>query len=101
MTAHKTIVHDLLVPQDVVDRKLMTNLIVQYHQKKFSPEVLELLGRVLGFSEDEKNKVGLRRRGLLGLLTPLAPPISAEEQPNLVELWVSFLEKETDTPGGP
>ena len=89
--------------EDVVDRKLMSNLIIQYHTKKEKKEVLGLLARILNFSEDEKSAVGLgTRRGILsGLIAPLPPPdISAEEvgNSNLVELWVKFLEREeTDT----
>jgi len=92
--------------QDVVDRRLMANLVLQYHTKNRSPEVLELLARILGLNEDEKRAIGLiRSRGILGgLIAPLPPPdISAEEvgSSNLVELWVRFLEDETGAGGGP
>jgi hypothetical protein len=68
----------------------------------FDAQVLELISRVLGFSEEEKQTAGLRPRnagGVMGMISPLTPPsFSAEEvgSSNLVELWVSFLEKETE-----
>lgn len=88
-------------PQDVVDRRLISNVLVQYLQKGKSLEVLALLAKILNMSSEEKAAIGLRPKpgsGLLGMLTSLpAPEISAEEveKSNLVELWVSFLEKET------
>jgi len=66
--------------------------------------VLELISRVLGFSDEEKEIVGIRsqnKAGIMGMISPLPPPsISPEEvgSSNLVELWVSFLEKETEGP---
>jgi hypothetical protein len=87
--------------EDVVDRSLVRNLLLQYFAKGKSAEVLELFTNILGFNDDDKQKVGLHPRGkglLHQLIAPLPPPeLSAEEVEgsNLVELWVAFLEKET------
>mmetsp|Transcript_46237 Transcript_46237/g.93315 ORF Transcript_46237/g.93315 Transcript_46237/m.93315 type:complete len:507 (-) Transcript_46237:132-1652(-) len=86
---------------NVVDCGLMRNLLLQYFAKAKSQEVLELIAKILGLSEDDKEKIGLRRKGILRhLITPLPPSeLSAEEVQgsNLVELWVAFLEKETNS----
>jgi chromosome segregation ATPase len=86
--------------QEVVDRNLMQNLVVQYHQKNRSSEVLELMARILGLSEDQKAACGLhsRRPLLTGIRSLLpAPDLAFEvaEGSNLVELWVKFLETES------
>ena len=65
-------------------------------------EVLALLARIFTFTEDELVTVGLRtrRRGLLGLLTPLeAPTIEGAEDAGLAELWVRFLNEEVGETG--
>lgn len=67
-------------------------------------QVLELISRVLGFSDEEMRVAGIRSRnnaGIMGMISPLPPPSFSPEEvgsSNLVELWVSFLEKETEGP---
>ena len=46
--------------QDVIDRKLMANLLVQYFKRRRSLEVLRLIGGVLQFDEDQSVAVGLQ-----------------------------------------
>uniref|UniRef100_A0A7S2WTQ4 GRIP domain-containing protein n=1 Tax=Rhizochromulina marina TaxID=1034831 RepID=A0A7S2WTQ4_9STRA len=93
--------------EDVVDRKLITNLIVAYHSRARSREVLELMSRILNFSVEDQRKVGLLGRGLgigklLGnVLTPLPTPELPRDQvenSSLLELWVAFLEAEAPSP---
>jgi hypothetical protein len=87
---------------DVVDKRLAASLVVQFVSKKYSMEVLALLARIFTFTEDELVTVGLRtrRRGLLGLLTPLeAPTIEGAEDAGLAELWVRFLNEEVGETG--
>ena len=62
----------------------------------------ELTAAGVPFTEDELVTVGLRtrRRGLLGLLTPLeAPTIEGAEDAGLAELWVRFLNEEVGETG--
>ena len=69
--------------QDVVDRKLITNLIVAYHSRRRPREVLDLMARILNFSEEEKRQVGLVGRGLgiSKLLGNVFTPLPAPELP--------------------
>jgi myosin heavy subunit len=46
--------------EDVVDRRLVANLIVSYFKRKRSLDVLDLIGRVLNFDDDQKIAVGLK-----------------------------------------
>ena len=76
----------------MVDRKLVTNLIVTYHTRRRSPEVLELMSRILSFSEEDKRKVGLskdQRNFVGGLLSsviapPPVPDLPAEQVSRLI-----------------
>lgn len=46
--------------EDVVDRTLVANLIVSYFKRKRSLDVLDLIGRVLNFDDEQKVAVGLK-----------------------------------------
>ena len=94
-----------LTRDDVVDKGLVTNLIVTYHAKHRSPEVLELMAKMLDFSDEDKRKVGLRSRRSTGSLG--SQGLAAEEgaadgvqTSNVLELWVSFLAAEESESGG-
>lgn len=55
-------------------------------------DVLELMSRILDFSEDEKEVVGLSNRGLLPP-TPSRRYDAVEKKP-LAQLWVDYLTQE-------
>lgn len=96
-----------------VDRRIVIKLLVTYFQRNHSKEVLDLMVRMLGFSEEDKLRIGFAQntagkgvvRGVLGLpgrlvggiLGGSSPETSshASENQSFADLWVDFLLKET------
>ncbi|OIT07370.1 PREDICTED: golgin candidate 4 isoform X3 [Nicotiana attenuata] len=95
-----------------VDRRIVIKLLVTYFQRNHSKEVLDLMARMLGFSDEDKQKIGMAQqgsgkgvvRGVLGLPGRLvggilggssAPSSTASDQ-SFADLWVDFLLKETE-----
>jgi hypothetical protein len=84
---------------DVVDRALVTNLFVDYIKKRRSLDVLALIGKILNFTDEQKEAVGLKvpsqnyiKSLITSIVGPLAPPSPPEvEGDNLAELWINFL----------
>ena len=84
---------------DVVDRALVTNLFVDYIKKRRSLDVLALIGKILNFTDEQKEAVGLKvpsqnyiKSLITSIVGPLAPPPPPEvEGDNLAELWINFL----------
>ncbi|XP_050272374.1 golgin candidate 4-like [Quercus robur] len=91
-----------------VDRRLVIKLLVTYFQRNHSNEVLDLIVRILQFSDEEKQRIGAAQhgvvRGVLGLPGRLVGGIlggslaesAASENQSLAALWVDFLLKETE-----
>jgi len=88
--------------EDVVDRALISNLIVAYFARGRPLDGLQLLARVLGFTEEQQEVVGLlvpKDINLIGTLyttivgAPPKPPVNVEGD-NLLEMWANFLEME-------
>ncbi|KAA8516109.1 hypothetical protein F0562_019288 [Nyssa sinensis] len=98
-----------------VDRRIVIKLLVTYFQRNHSKEVLDLMVRMLGFSDEDKQRIGIAQhgagkgvvRGVLGLPGRLVGGIlggsSAEvpanmtsENQSFTDLWVDFLLKETE-----
>ena len=90
------------IGDDLVDRRLVTQLIVTYvdqslHGVRFGSETqtLEVMSRILSFSEDEKKRVGLIKpnTGLLGWLGG-APEVKLEdtEGKSFEDLLTDFVE---------
>lgn len=99
-----------------VDRRIVIKLLITYFQKNHSREVLDLMARMLGFSEEEKQRVGLAQqggqggvmRGMLGfsgrLVGGLLKGVAQETEPTLPpdenmsfgDLWIDFLLKESE-----
>ncbi|CBI40445.3 unnamed protein product, partial [Vitis vinifera] len=98
-----------------VDRRIVVKLLVTYFQRNHSKEVLDLMVRMLGFSDEDKQRIGVAQqgtgkgvvRGVLGLPGRLVGGIlggsSGEAQANVAsenqsfaDLWVDFLLKETE-----
>lgn len=98
----------------LVDRRIVIKLLVTYFQRQHSKEVLDLMVRMLGFTEEDKQRIGLAQqvaskgvvRGVLGLPGRLvggilgsgpseaSPPIPSENQ-SFSDLWIDFLLKES------
>ncbi|KAI3493451.1 hypothetical protein L1887_41841 [Cichorium endivia] len=96
-----------------VDRRIVIKLLVTYFQRNHSKEVLDLMVRMLGFSEDEKQRIGLAQQGagksvvrgvfglpgrLVGGILSGAPPENpanmASDNQSFADMWVDFLLKE-------
>lgn len=97
-----------------VDRRIVIKLLVTYFQRNHSKEVLDLMVRMLGFSEEDKERIGGAQqgsgkgvvRGVLGIpgrlvggiLGGSSPDTTAQvpsENQSFADLWVDFLVKET------
>mmetsp|Transcript_31912 Transcript_31912/g.77766 ORF Transcript_31912/g.77766 Transcript_31912/m.77766 type:complete len:1081 (-) Transcript_31912:172-3414(-) len=94
---------------NMVDRRLVVKLIVTYFQQGYSNDVLDLMSRMLHFTEEEKIKVGLGStvlgRTLNGVSSWLSSMATMEgenegkgnlDDKNLADLWVDFLMQETE-----
>ncbi|XP_043716113.1 golgin candidate 3-like isoform X2 [Telopea speciosissima] len=98
-----------------VDRRIVIKLLVTYFQRNHSKEVLDLMVRMLGFSEEDKQRIGVAHqgagkgvvRGVLGLPGRLvggflgggSPELHSHvpsENQSFADLWVDFLLKETE-----
>ena len=102
----------------MVDRRLVVQLLVTYLEKRHEKDALDVMARMLGFTEDEKRRVGasVSGRGLLGSVTGgtlalvkggmsvatfglLNRGLKSEAGSQLADQWVEFLTKETDPLG--
>ncbi|WOL01510.1 golgin candidate 4 [Canna indica] len=98
-----------------VDRRIVIKLLVTYFQRNHSKEVLDLMVRLLGFTEEDKQRIGFAQhaagkgivRGVLGLPgrvvggilggnSPEIPSRVASDNQSFADLWVDFLLKETE-----
>mmetsp|Transcript_26268 Transcript_26268/g.44011 ORF Transcript_26268/g.44011 Transcript_26268/m.44011 type:complete len:490 (+) Transcript_26268:2878-4347(+) len=88
---------------NMVDRRLVVKLIVTYFQQNYSSDVLDLMARMLQFTDDDKRKVGIGQ-GVLGSMSSWLASIAGGEthdmkesfdDKNLADLWVDFLMQET------
>jgi hypothetical protein len=101
-------IHRLQATQeDVVDRSLMKNMLLDWHARKGQSkrEVLEVMSSLLHFTEDDKVKVGLGDtvHGAFGkVVEVVAAPLPKSvvdadkiEGGSVREKWVNFLLAET------
>lgn len=101
--------------ENFVDRRLAIQLLVAYVEGKRSrKEVLELMAKILHFSEDDKVKVGLISStkpakssvfsNIVSIIAPRVPePLESpkfnpnlDSNANLADLWIDFLMSETE-----
>eukprot|EP00275_Glaucocystis_incrassata_P001952 EC124401.1.p1 GENE.EC124401.1~~EC124401.1.p1 ORF type:complete len:146 (+),score=4.13 EC124401.1:62-499(+) len=82
------------------DRRLVNKLLVTYFDRdsRTKSDVLALMAKILQFTDDEKERVGLIRHGGwlswgLGGSTARAP---SSDQESLTDMWIEFLLKESD-----
>ncbi|CAN1237480.1 Golgin candidate 4 [Linum grandiflorum] len=98
----------------LVDRRIVIKLLVTYFQRNHSKEVLDLMVRMLGFTDEDKQRIGVAQqggkgvvRGVLGLPGRLVGGIlgggsadananAASENQSFADLWVDFLLKENE-----
>ena len=98
-----------LSQEDVIDRTLMKNILLDWHQKRGNDkkQVLELMANVLHFTEEDKSKVhigysnsasdtfGKVMGAVAAPLPPAALNVDKLEGDNVREKWVNFLLAET------
>ncbi|KAF8017058.1 hypothetical protein BT93_H2311 [Corymbia citriodora subsp. variegata] len=99
----------------LVDRRIVIKLLVTYFLRNHSKEVLDLMVRMLGFSDEDKQRIGVAQqgagkgvvRGVLGIPGRLVGGIlggssgeahanMASDNQSIADLWVDFLLKESD-----
>lgn len=99
----------------LVDRRIVIKLLVTYFMRNHSKEVLDLMVRMLGFSDEDKQRIGVAQqgaskgvvRGVLGIPGRLvggilgggsagSPANAASDNQSFADLWVDFLLKETE-----
>ncbi|KAE9615820.1 hypothetical protein Lalb_Chr04g0259321 [Lupinus albus] len=99
----------------LVDRRIVIKLLITYFQRNHSREVLDLMVRMLGFSDEDKQRIGGAQqgagkgvvRGVLGLPGRLvggmlggssteAEANTGSDNQSFADLWVDFLLKETE-----
>ncbi|KAK1281503.1 Golgin candidate 4 [Acorus calamus] len=101
-----------------VDRRIVIKLLVTYFQRNHSKEVLDVMVRILGFSDEDKQRIGAAQqvagkgvvRGVLGFpgrfvggilggsSSGVSSPLPGDNQ-SFADLWVDFLLKETEEKG--
>lgn len=99
-----------------VDRRIVIKLLVTYFQRHQSKEVLDLMARMLGFSDEDKQAIGFAQqgggkgvvRGVLGLpgrvvggllktgSSSSMPSLSQTDNQSFSDLWIDFLLKESE-----
>ena len=97
-------IHQLKATQDdIIDRTFMKNILFDWLTKKGVKErqdVLELMAKILHFSDEEKQQVHISHSTGLGFLVGNFPEPKADmehlEGENVREKWVNFLLAETD-----
>ncbi|XP_050237693.1 golgin candidate 4 [Mercurialis annua] len=97
----------------LVDRRIVIKLLVTYFQRNHSKEVLDLMVRMLGFTDEDKQRIGASQqggrgvvRGVFGLPGRIVGGIlggnsdaqanAASENQSFADLWVDYLLKETE-----
>ncbi|GMH00467.1 hypothetical protein Nepgr_002306 [Nepenthes gracilis] len=99
----------------LVDRRIVIKLLVTYFQRNHSKEVLDLMVRMLGFTDEDKQRIGIAQqgagkgavRGVLGLPGRLVGGIlsrsssgeqinASSENQSFADLWVDFLLTESE-----
>ncbi|XP_013702455.1 golgin candidate 3 isoform X2 [Brassica napus] len=100
---------------NLVDRRIVVKLLVTYLQKNHSKEVLDLMVRMLGFSEEDKERIGVAQQGggkgvvrgvlgfpgrfvggILGGKTAGSHANAASDNHSFADLWVDFLLKDAE-----
>eukprot|EP00850_Spirogloea_muscicola_P017750 SM000155S01679 [mRNA] locus=s155:191861:197325:- [translate_table: standard] len=77
-----------------VDRRIVIKLLVTYFQRNHSKEVLDLMSRMLGFTHEDKQRVGLAQFNARGGV--VRNVIGFSGKLTFSDLWIDFLLKETE-----
>lgn len=106
---------DMMVESEkLLDKRIVSDLFIAYLERKQAEDVLNLLGKMLGFSEKQKARMEAlknqnKKRGVLGKIARAPVSIAAgaigvalevtgatgqNKEVPVADLWVSFLEKQ-------
>uniref|UniRef100_A0A061SNL4 Golgin candidate 3-like n=2 Tax=Tetraselmis sp. GSL018 TaxID=582737 RepID=A0A061SNL4_9CHLO len=100
----------------LIDRRVVVQLMVSYFERGHATEVLGVMERMLGFTEEDKERIDAARRraGVLGRVAsvpfavlrglaprgaPAPPPGPVASRGDLAEAWVEFLIKQAEEMG--
>lgn len=97
--------------ENYVDKRLVKKLILTYLDRNSKKhEVLELIARIVNFTEDEKVKAGMVKSSRWSLVPKFLSGTPKEAngagaqksgQPNFTDLWVEYLLKEAEGSANP
>ena len=89
----------------LVDRRLVVKMLTTYYERGQAQDVLDLMFRLLQFSDEERRRVlnSRRGRGWVGSVASILNPFDSEQDSSVqqrddasvADLWVEFLLKET------
>ena len=90
----------------LVDRRLVVKMLTTYYERGQASDVLDIMFKLLQFTDDEKRRVldSRRSRGWVGSVASILNPFDSErdsggvqqrEDASVADLWVEFLLKET------
>jgi hypothetical protein len=99
--------HNFSEDENLVDRRLVNQLLITYIEgKRDKREVLELMSKILQFSEEDQSRLGIGKKSLLGSISSFLstkPSTDPGDQlakelghHNLADMWVDFLVNETE-----
>ena len=97
----------------LVDRRLVVKMLTTYYERGQAQDVLDVMCKVLQFTDDERQRVmdSRRSRGWVGSVASMLNPFDSErdsvvqrDDASVADLWAEFLLKETsredNTPTG-
>ncbi|EGC33555.1 hypothetical protein DICPUDRAFT_98533 [Dictyostelium purpureum] len=87
-----------LQEQESVDKRVVSKLLLNYFRGNKKAEILELIAKILNFSESEKISIGLTKRNQWSLIPPFfggnKEQAGEDGDKPLAEMWIEFLLKE-------
>eukprot|EP01026_Neomeris_dumetosa_P071569 TRINITY_DN7241_c0_g1_i2.p1 TRINITY_DN7241_c0_g1~~TRINITY_DN7241_c0_g1_i2.p1 ORF type:complete len:427 (-),score=79.61 TRINITY_DN7241_c0_g1_i2:228-1376(-) len=78
----------------MVDRRIVAKLLTTYFERKQSREVMELMSKMLDFDDDQRKRVGLDKRGILGSLFG-SSRVERTLSDSFADQWADFLLQQT------
>ncbi|CAK4842618.1 unnamed protein product [Aphanomyces euteiches] len=92
----------LLADNDSVDKRMVVQMMLQYHESSNKTDILEVMGRILGFTEEDKERL-LSHPGRIKGIPMLGSIFGATPAPSSVDVsgksfsdaWADFLLKDT------
>ena len=87
--------------EDVVDRALLANTVVNYFKRRRPKEILELIAKMLSFNEEQMVDVGLKMpqtNFIASFFNTLNPTDenNTKATGQLAEIWLDYLLNETE-----